>query len=101
MDPVRSERYIEYEVSEYAEKVKGCLVLKLNVWGRIGWPDRLYIHYRKVMFVEFKKDRAVPRKIQDYIHGKIRDHGIPVRVVDNVSDGKAIIDQFTEGSTHV
>lgn len=96
-----SEFDIEGTVCTYAEKERDCLVLKLNVLGRVGWPDRIFIYHKKVMFIEFKREGERPRKIQDYVHDQIRAHGIPVYVVDNISSGKAIIDHFTKSSENI
>ena len=90
------ERKIETDVSEYAGRC-GCMHLKLVMWGRIGWPDHLYLYHGRVLFIEFKRAGEQPRKIQEYIHDKLRSHGFDVIVVDNNSDGRTAIDNFTEG----
>lgn len=88
------ERTTETKVSEYAE-AKGCLALKLNVMGRRGWPDRLYIYKGQVLFIEFKRLGEQPRKLQEYIHANIRKHGFDVELVDNEQQGYAAINHFT------
>ena len=90
------ERKIESDVSEYSQRC-GCMHLKLVMWGRIGWPDHLYLYHGRVLFIEFKRAGEQPRKIQEYIHERIRKHGFDVVVVDNNADGRAVIDNLTEG----
>lgn len=74
---------------------RGCACLKLNVKGRVGWPDRLFIFHGKVLFIEFKRLGEKPTLIQQYVHAEIRAHGVPVEVVDNVGDAGRVIDEFT------
>jgi len=90
------ESKIESDVSEYSQRC-GCMHLKLVMWGRIGWPDHLYLYHGRVLFIEFKRAGEKPRKIQEYIHERIRKHGFDVAVVDNNADGRAVIDNLTEG----
>lgn len=73
----------------------GCVCLKLNVRGRVGWPDRLFLFRGKVLFIEFKRLGENPTLIQQYVHAEIRAHGVPVEVVDNVGDAGRILDEFT------
>lgn len=99
MSPVMVEIYesdIEYKVTEYAGQL-GCLVLKLNVIGRVGWPDRVFIYHKRLLFIEFKRPGEKARKIQGYIHECIRKHGFPVKVVDSVAYGCGVIDSLTKG----
>ena len=90
------ERKIESDVSEYAGRC-GCMHLKLVMWGRVGWPDHLYLYHGRVLFIEFKQAGERPRKIQEYIHERIRKHGFDVIVVDNNTDGRTAIDNLTQG----
>lgn len=93
---------IEEKVVEYAVVKYSCMVLKLNVWGRRGWPDRLFLlPGPKMIFIEFKRASEEPRKLQEYVHGRLRALGFRVEVVDNVSDGKCIIDDFASNNPHV
>jgi hypothetical protein len=90
------ESTVEVKTTEYAQN-KGCLVIKLNILGRRGWPDRLFIYKGQVLFIEFKRQGEQPRKLQVAIHGRIRSHGINVDVVDTLQQGIATIDHFTHG----
>lgn len=94
------ERKIEADTSEYAQRC-GCLSLKLVMWGRIGWPDHLYLFHGRVLFIEFKRAGEKPRKIQEYIHERIRLHGFNVVVVDNFIDGRTAIDYLTKSLPHL
>ena len=97
---IKLESDTEDTVVSYATN-EGCLTLKLNVWGRRGWPDRIFVFRGKVLFVEFKREGEDLRKLQEYVHGKLREHGIKVYVVDNISDGEALIDKFTAGGSEL
>jgi len=84
------EKIDEQKVVSFAES-KGFMVLKLNVLGRRGWPDRLFVYKGKVFFIEFKRVGEEPAKLQQEIHARIRSHNIDVHVVDNWADGSDII----------
>jgi hypothetical protein len=83
----------EIDVVDYAES-KGVLQLKLNVIGRKGWPDRLFMYKGKIIFIEFKRAGKSPRKLQEYVHEKIRSHWFEVYVVDHYQQGVDLIDQL-------
>lgn len=88
-----NESHIETKVTEYARSL-GVLSLKINVRGQVGWPDRMYIWKGQVWFVEFKAPHEKPRAIQEYIHGELRKRGIRVFVVDNITEGRRIINEL-------
>lgn len=92
---ITRESNIEQKVTEYAVQ-KGCLHLKLNVMGRRGWPDHLYIFQGHVLFIEFKRQGEKPTKLQEHIHEQLRGHKCGVRVVDNLALGIDIIYNFTK-----
>jgi len=96
MSALKLEKDVEGTVSDYAI-AKGCMSLKLVMWGRIGWPDHLYLYKGRVLFIEFKREGEKPRKIQEYIHERIRSHGFTVAVVDNIDRGKYFINYLTSG----
>jgi hypothetical protein len=93
--PTEVERKGEQKVVDYAV-AKGCLILKLNVFGRRGWPDRLFIYKGKVFFVEFKRVGEEPSKLQQEIHARIRQHGVTVYNVDKWADGIDIVGSITK-----
>ena len=90
-DPLQKDT--EADVSAYAES-KGCLHIHLNIIGRRGWPDHLYIYHGRVMFIEYKRPGEKPGKLQDYIHRRIMSHGIRVTLVYDFVQGCNCIDFF-------
>jgi hypothetical protein len=85
------ESWIEQQVVEYAIKL-GMTTLKLNVSGRIGWPDRIFLFRGHTFFIEFKREGEAPRAAQRYVHGIIAAQGFEVFVIDDVKQGKELID---------
>jgi len=94
------ESAVEGETSDYAKYV-GCLTLKLNVSGQVGWPDRLYLYKGRVLFIEFKRQGEKPRKIQEYRHEQIRKQYFDVTVVDCVEQGYRAINRLTNDSPNL
>ena len=94
------ENVTENKVTDYAVE-RGCLFLKLNVIGRRGWPDRLFIFRGKTFFIEFKRLGEPPTKLQKEIHGRIRAHGVEVYVVDNWSDGFSLVYRITQDNKNI
>jgi hypothetical protein len=84
------ESNIEKDVSEYAKR-NGCLVVKLNLIGQIGWPDRMYLRSGKLIFIEFKRPGSSPRRAQIEIHRRIEAHGFPVFVIDSIEEGREVV----------
>ena len=87
------ESRIESKTTDYAKSL-GMLTLKLNVKGQVGWPDHLYVWKGHVWFIEFKQYKVKPTPAQLYIHEELRKRGAVVRVVDNLIDGRSIIDEL-------
>lgn len=79
-----SEKLIERTL--YNEvKAKGGMCLKLPAIYNIGLPDRLCLFPgEKAIFVELKTTGQKPRKIQLYIHNKIRALGFKVLIIDSI-----------------
>lgn len=86
-----SESAIEAKVVEWAEGW-GILVLKLNVHGSTGWPDRLFMAGGFVVFIEFKRLGEELRRNQPERVQQLRDQGFTVGVIDNVNDGIAFLE---------
>lgn len=91
----RLESSIERAVVEYAKKL-GVLVHKT---GQDGWPDRLFLFKGRVAWIEFKREGEEPRPLQKYVHKEMAQRGHTVYVVDDVTYGKALIDNFIRGLT--
>jgi len=87
------EKQIEERVGTYA-KEQGFLVYKFTSPQRAAVPDRLYITPRgKVFFVEFKREGMKPTPAQQREHERLREQGVMVYVIDNVTAGKSMVDQ--------
>lgn len=63
-------------------KEHGYLCYKFTSPGNNGVPDRILIGHGKVLFIETKAPKKVPRKLQERVHEKMRDHGANVLVID-------------------
>lgn len=91
VDPL--EREIETQFYEYC-KARNILCIKLNLRGRVGWPDRLLIWKGHVEFVELKRRGEEPDLIQALIHGLLAKHLMRVHVCDNLEDAKRVVDDI-------
>jgi len=87
------ESKIEKDVVKWAETVN-ILVVKMNLLGRRGWPDRLFVLPNGgILWVEFKRPGKTPEDLQDYVHRKLREHRqdvyVATRAFDTISYIKA------------
>jgi hypothetical protein len=81
-----TERYLNKRVKE-----AGGWSLKLSSQFVAGLPDRIVLLPRgKMLFVELKSEGQKPRKIQKFIHDKLRRLGFAVYVVDTKEGVDAI-----------
>lgn len=88
------EKTIERKVSEYAKSV-GWISYKFTAPARRSVPDRLFISPHGVkIFVEFKRAGSKPTDAQMREHGKLRANKARVYVIDNITDGIALIDSW-------
>ena len=87
------ESEIEKKVSDYA-KAKGWLVYKFVSPSQRGVPDKIFIGGGEIFFVEFKAPGKKPTKLQDKIFSKIRGELFEVYIVDDVEQGKKLIDNL-------
>lgn len=86
------EKDIESRVCKYARS-KGMVAYKFNSAARAAVPDRLMMcPDGRMFFIEFKRSGQKPTPAQQREHALIRDHNALVFVVDNVEDGKCLID---------
>lgn len=91
------EKDIERKVCEYA-KSKGCLAYKFTSPARAAVPDRLFIAPSgRVWFCEFKRQGQKPTDAQAREHQRLRGHKVNVFVIDNVDEGKVMIDVMVMG----
>lgn len=92
-DETKFKTYVEDDGNE---------ALKLNVWGRRGWPDRLVVfelggHF----FIEFKRrgkgiGKRRGEKLQLHIHKKLRGKGHNVYTVDTCEEAVEIYEYEKE-----
>lgn len=79
-----SEKVIERKLVE-AVKEKGGICIKLLSDYFTGLPDRLCLFPgQKAIFVELKTTGEKPRKIQIFVHNKLRALGFRVEVIDTL-----------------
>ena len=89
-DPLESK--IEREVCEYA-RAHGIPHRKFTPPAQRGAPDRVFLlGNEKVAFIEFKRGGERPTPNQEREHTKLRSLGYIVEVVDNIKQGKKVID---------
>jgi len=92
------EKEIEAKVCEYARS-KGVLAYKFTSPARAAVPDRLFIAQDgRMWFCEFKAAGKKPTPAQDREHTRLREQKVNVFVIDNVSEGKTMIDVMVMGS---
>jgi len=91
------EKQIETAVCEYA-KTKGFLAYKFTSPNRAAVPDRLFIlPSGHMFFCEFKKTGQKPTPAQEREHARLRQQNVQVYVVDNIDQGKDIINSMCAG----
>lgn len=86
-----SEKLVEQKLVELTKKNKG-LCIKLLCDYITGLPDRLCLFPgRKIVFVETKTTNKKPRRIQLYMHKKIKSLGFRVEIIDSVAGAEQLI----------
>lgn len=79
---VESEKVIERKLVE-AVKANGGMCIKLLCDNLLGLPDRMVLMpHGKIAFVELKTTGQKPRRIQVFMHEKLRALGFRVNVID-------------------
>lgn len=90
-NPNPLEKDIEKKVCDYAKSLK-MLCYKFTSPSRRSVPDRMFITQAGVVFfIEFKRKGQKPTAGQEVEIAKIRATGIQCYVVDNVEQGKRIV----------
>lgn len=93
---IMCENSIEKRLVTEVERVGGWC-LKLPAIHNAGLPDRLCLFPGgEVVFVELKAFGKKPRKIQLFIHNKLRGLGFRVEVVDTPEQIETIINEYEE-----
>jgi hypothetical protein len=91
------EKDIESRVCDYA-RTKNVLAYKFTSPARAAVPDRLFIAPDgRVFFCEFKRAGAKPTSAQEREHTRLRQQKVNVFVIDNVIEGKNMIDLMVMG----
>ena len=95
--PQEREAYIEKKVCEYAKKL-GMHVCKFTSPGKPSVPDRIFFVERakgsETFLIEFKSKGCKPTVKQQAEIDILRSINVPVYVVDNVEEGKTIVDMY-------
>lgn len=91
---IESEKLIEKKLTNEV-KALGGWCLKLLSTHITGLPDRLCLFSGgRILFVELKTTNKKPRKIQLFIHNKLRALGFRVEVVDTSEQIESIIREY-------
>jgi len=86
------EKEIQKRVITYARS-KRMLCYKMDATNAIGVPDYLILTAGgDVFFIEFKQEGKNPTAMQLREHARLRENKVHVYVIDNVDDGKVLID---------
>lgn len=84
MKEIESEKHLERLLKNIVENTMNGLCLKLLSQHTIGLPDRLCLLPRgRAFFVEVKTTGKKPRKIQEFVHKRLRSLGFRVYVLDS------------------
>ena len=90
------ESKIERDFCKYA-KSRGCYPVKFEDPSRRGANDRLLLGpVGQIVFVEFKRPGEKPRPDQIAYHKGLREMGFETQTIDNLDDGKKIVDDMIE-----
>ncbi|AAQ63368.2 endonuclease [Burkholderia phage BcepNazgul] len=92
-DPPVRETRIEDQTNDWA-KANGWFVAKFVSPGQRGVPDRMYIRSGIVVFIEFKRKDAEPKRHQYNKHDEMRRHGAYVHWADNHEDAIRILASY-------
>lgn len=94
MKKIESEKLLERKLSKRVKEVGG-MSLKLLSAHMAGLPDRMcLIPFARIFFAEIKTTREKPRKIQLYVHKKLRNLGFEVYVIDTSEQIEEIISNY-------
>lgn len=94
MKQIDNEKLVERKLVELV-KINNGVCIKLLCDQLIGLPDRLCLFpNHKMAFVETKTTGQKPRRIQAYMHKKLRALGFRVEVIDSVESVKQFINSI-------
>lgn len=83
---------IKSTVLKYAKKNK-MLVYQHGAYY-VGFPDTMIICTKEIFFIEFKAEKKRLSVMQEYIVDLFAKYNKRVFVIDNVKDGKKLIDEM-------
>lgn len=93
-ETVDSEKVVERKLVELV-KINNGMCIKLLCDQLIGLPDRLCLFpNHKIAFVETKTTGQKPRRIQAYMHKKLRALGFRVEVIDSIEGVEQFINSI-------
>lgn len=94
MKQIDSEKLVERTLVEGVKKAGG-MCIKLLSQHMLGLPDRLCLFPGgRLCFVELKTTGQKPKKIQAYMHDKLRLLGFQVFVLDSVKEVKELCNDY-------
>lgn len=94
MAQIDSEKLVERKLVELV-KINNGMCIKLLCDQLIGLPDRLCLFpNHKIVFVETKTTGQKPRRIQAYMHKKLRALGFRVEVIDSIEGVEQFINSM-------
>lgn len=94
MKQIDSEKVIERKLVE-AVKANGGMCIKLLCDNLLGLPDRMCLFPgHKIVFVELKTTGRKPRRIQVFMHNKLRALGFRVEVIDSIEGVEQFINNI-------
>lgn len=93
-ETVDREKVVERKLVELV-KINGGMCVKLLCDQLIGLPDRMCLFPgHKIVFVELKTTGRKPKRIQAYMHNKLRALGFRVEVIDTVESVINFVDDI-------
>lgn len=94
MKQIDSEKVIERKLVE-AVKANDGMCIKLLCDNLLGLPDRMCLFPgHKIVFVELKTTGRKPRRIQVFMHNKLRALGFRVEVIDSIEGVEQFINNI-------
>lgn len=94
MKQIDNEKDVERKLAALV-KINGGMCIKLLCDQLIGLPDRMCLFPgHKIVFVELKTTGRKPRRIQLYIHEKLRQLGFRVEIIDTIEGVKQFINSI-------
>lgn len=93
---IDSEKDVERRLVELV-KINNGMCIKLLCDQLMGLPDRMCLFPgHKIIFVELKTTGRKPRRIQVYVHNKLKALGFRVEVIDTIKGVEDLIKEINE-----